>query len=71
MFRTLLVANRGEIARRVFRAAAIGRMMEALDGCVIEGVQTTIPFLRRVLTHEAFRAGGAHTQMVEQGAFNG
>jgi acetyl/propionyl-CoA carboxylase alpha subunit len=62
VFPTLLVANRGEIARRVSRAAAIGRMMDALAGCVIEGVQTTIPFLRR---------GDVHTQMVEQGAFNG
>ena len=38
--------------------------------CVIEGVQTTIPFLRRVLAHPDFRRGAVHTQMVEQGAFN-
>ncbi|MBI4638935.1 MAG: acetyl-CoA carboxylase biotin carboxylase subunit [Candidatus Rokubacteria bacterium] len=53
------------------RVEAIARMARALDGCAIEGVRTTIPFLRRVIAHPAFRSGMVHTQMVEQGAFNG
>ena len=45
-------------------------MAAALDGFVVEGVRTVIPFHRRVLASAAFRAGRVHTQMVEQGAFN-
>jgi acetyl-CoA carboxylase biotin carboxylase subunit len=54
------------IARGPSRLQAIERLV----GCVIEGVQSTIPFLRRVLAHPDFRRGAVHTQMVEQGAFN-
>ena len=46
-------------------------MTVALDGFVVEGVKTVIPFLRRVVRSAAFRAGSVHTQMVEQGAFDG
>jgi acetyl-CoA carboxylase biotin carboxylase subunit len=53
------------------RAEAVARMAVALDACVIEGVRTTLPFLRRVVRHDAFARGQVHTQMVEQGAFNG
>jgi len=52
------------------REAAVARMDTALAGCVLEGVKTTIPFLRRVVAHPEFRRGAVHTQMVEQGAFN-
>jgi acetyl/propionyl-CoA carboxylase alpha subunit len=52
------------------RDAAVARMDTALGACVIEGVQTTIPFLRRVVAHPDFRRGAVHTEMVEQGAFN-
>jgi len=52
------------------RAEAIARMEEALAACVVDGVKTTIPFLRRVMAHPDFRRGTVHTQMVEQGAFN-
>ena len=41
-----------------------------LGECVIEGVRTTIPFLRRVIASDEFRQGRVHTQMLEQGAFN-
>lgn len=58
------------IARGESRLQAIERLAGALDACVIEGVQSTIPFLRRVLAHPDFRRGAVHTQMVEQGAFN-
>jgi acetyl/propionyl-CoA carboxylase alpha subunit len=53
------------------RDAAIARMARALEGCVIEGVRTTVPFLRRVMDHPDYRRGAVHTQMVERGAFDG
>jgi acetyl-CoA carboxylase biotin carboxylase subunit len=52
------------------RDGAIGRMQAALDGFVVEGVKTVIPFHQRVLRSAAFRAGAVHTQMVEQHAFD-
>jgi acetyl/propionyl-CoA carboxylase alpha subunit len=52
------------------RAQALERMIDALDRSVIEGVRTTIPFLRRVIGSAEFREGHVHTQMLEQGAFN-
>ena len=57
------------IARGTDRAEAIARLDRALAGCVVEGVRTTVPFLRRVLADDAFRAGRVHTQMIEEGAF--
>src|SRR5262249_29798855 len=42
------------ITRGETRAEAIGRMAGALAACVIEGVKTTIPFLRRVMAHPDF-----------------
>jgi acetyl/propionyl-CoA carboxylase alpha subunit len=57
------------IATGATRAEAIARLEEALDGLVVEGVKTVVPFHRRVLASDAFRAGVVHTQMVEQGAF--
>jgi acetyl-CoA carboxylase biotin carboxylase subunit len=59
------------VASGVTRDEAIRRMAGALDACVVEGVKTVIPFHRRVLDSAAFRAGTVHTQMVEEGAFNG
>jgi acetyl-CoA carboxylase biotin carboxylase subunit len=53
------------------RDAARSRMAGALDALVVEGVKTTVPFLRRILDHPDFRRGAVHTQMVEQGAFHG
>jgi acetyl-CoA carboxylase biotin carboxylase subunit len=58
------------IASGATRAEAIARLDGALEAFVVEGVRTVIPFHRRVLASEAFRAGRVHTQMVEQGAFN-
>jgi len=58
------------IAHGATRAQAIERLTDALDRCVIDGVKTTIPFLRRVVTSAEFREGRVHTQMLEQGAFN-
>jgi len=58
------------VARGDSRPEALARMAAALDACVVEGVRTTLPFLRRVLQHPEFLRGSVHTQMVEQGAFN-
>jgi acetyl-CoA carboxylase biotin carboxylase subunit len=59
------------VARGADRAEAIARLDRALAGCVVEGVRTTIPFLRRVVADARFRDGAVHTQMIEQGAFHG
>jgi len=58
------------IAHGATRQEALERMVDALDRCVVEGLQTTIPFLRRVVASNEFRAGRVHTQLLEQGAFN-
>jgi acetyl-CoA carboxylase biotin carboxylase subunit len=57
------------VARGATRDEALGRLRTALDGTVVEGVRTTVPFLRRALDHPAVRRGVLHTQMVDQGAF--
>jgi acetyl-CoA carboxylase biotin carboxylase subunit len=53
------------------REEAIARMQGALEAFVVEGLKTAIPFHLRVMASTAFREGRTHTQMVEQGAFNG
>jgi acetyl-CoA carboxylase biotin carboxylase subunit len=53
------------------RPQALARLVQALDACVVEGVKTTLPLLRTIAAHPEFRGGAVHTQMVEQGAFNG
>ncbi len=58
------------VTRGATREEAIARMQSALDGFVVEGIRTVVPFHRRVLESAAFRAGRVHTQMVEQGVFN-
>jgi acetyl-CoA carboxylase biotin carboxylase subunit len=48
------------------RDEAIERMRRALDEYVIEGVHTTIPFLRKVMAHPRFHSGQITTAFVEQ-----
>jgi acetyl-CoA carboxylase biotin carboxylase subunit len=48
------------------RDAAMQRMRRALNEYVIEGIKTNLPFLRRVLADERFRAGKYDTRLVEQ-----
>jgi acetyl-CoA carboxylase biotin carboxylase subunit len=48
------------------REEAIARMRQALDSFIIEGVTTTIPFLGRVMRHEAFVAGQVDTKFLER-----
>jgi acetyl-CoA carboxylase biotin carboxylase subunit len=52
------------------RDEAIARMAAALDGFVVEGVKTAIPFHQRVMRSDLFRSGSVHTQLIEQGAFS-
>ncbi|HEX3177946.1 MAG TPA: acetyl-CoA carboxylase biotin carboxylase subunit [Methylomirabilota bacterium] len=59
------------IASGADRAQAVDRLAAALDACDVEGVKTTLPLLRRIVAHPDFRGGTVHTQLVEQGAFNG
>ncbi|MCU0728061.1 MAG: acetyl-CoA carboxylase biotin carboxylase subunit [Planctomycetes bacterium] len=48
------------------RAAAIDKLLEALDRFRIEGVKTTIPFHREVLSGEEFRSGRYDTGLVKR-----
>jgi len=59
------------VAAGTTREDAIARMEAALKAFIVEGVRTAIPFHLRVMRNAAFREGRTHTQMVEQGAFNG
>ena len=59
------------VAAGATRDETIARMQRALEAFVVEGLKTAIPFHRRVMASAAFREGRTHTQMVEQGAFNG
>jgi acetyl-CoA carboxylase biotin carboxylase subunit len=48
------------------RGEALARMHQALDSFIIEGVTTTIPFLRRVIEHPDFVAGRVDTKFLER-----
>ncbi|HTR21467.1 MAG TPA: acetyl-CoA carboxylase biotin carboxylase subunit [Gemmatimonadales bacterium] len=48
------------------RTEALARMRQALDSFIIEGVTTTIPFLRRVMDHPDFIAGNVDTKFLER-----
>jgi len=46
------------------RSEALARMSQALDSFIVEGVTTTIPFLRRVIHHPDFQAGRVDTKFL-------
>jgi acetyl-CoA carboxylase biotin carboxylase subunit len=48
------------------REEALTRMRLALESFVVEGVQTTMPFLARVMQHPQFRAGDIDTKWLER-----
>ncbi len=50
------------------REEAIVRMRRALDETVIEGIPTTLPYLRSVMRELRFIEGGVHTDYVEAAA---
>ena len=48
------------------RGEALAKMRLALDTFIIQGVTTTIPFLRTLMDHPKFIAGEVHTKFLEQ-----
>ncbi len=54
------------IVHGITRQEALSRMRHALDSFIIEGVTTTIPFLRRVIEHPDFEAGEVDTKFLER-----
>ncbi len=54
------------IAHGSTRQEALGRAYQALEEFIIEGVHTTIPFLREVLRHPEFVAGDFDTHFLER-----
>ena len=48
------------------REEALARMGQALDSFILEGPTTTIPFLARVIRHDAFVAGDIDTKFLER-----
>jgi acetyl-CoA carboxylase biotin carboxylase subunit len=48
------------------REEALGRMGQALDSVILEGVTTTIPFLARVIRHPDFASGQVDTKFLER-----
>ena len=48
------------------RKEAISRMLGALDECVIEGIKTTIPFLKDILSNPDFVKGEIHTSFIDK-----
>ena len=54
------------IAHGNTRDEALGRVYQALEEFIIEGVKTTIPFLREVLRNPEFVAGNVDTHFLER-----
>jgi acetyl-CoA carboxylase biotin carboxylase subunit len=48
------------------RAESIARMHRALDEFVVEGIKTTIPLHKRIITHKDFIAGNFDTHSLER-----
>jgi acetyl-CoA carboxylase biotin carboxylase subunit len=48
------------------REEALARMHQALESFIVEGITTTIPFLRRVTEHPDFVAGRVDTKFLER-----
>ena len=48
------------------RQEAISRMLGALNECVIEGIKTTIPFLKEILSNPEFIKGDIHTSFIDE-----
>ncbi|WP_096434714.1 acetyl-CoA carboxylase biotin carboxylase subunit [Alteribacter populi] len=48
------------------REEAVSRMKRALSEFVIEGIDTTIPFHLRLMSHEVFMSGDFNTKFLEQ-----
>jgi acetyl-CoA carboxylase biotin carboxylase subunit len=53
------------------RAEAIAKASRALDEFIIEGLPTTIPFLKRLLKHPGFISGQTYTRFIQEHVVNG
>jgi len=51
------------------REEVLDKMSRALDEFVIEGIKTTIPFLRKLMKNEQFRSGKYSTRFLEEWDF--
>ena len=54
------------IAHGKDRSEALSRMSQALDSFIVEGITTTIPFLKRVIQHPDFQSGSVDTKFLER-----
>ena len=54
------------IAHGSDRAEAISRLNRALDTFVVEGIETTLPFHKRVIRHPDFLSGNYGTSFLEE-----
>tara|TARA_X000001036_G_scaffold158828_1_gene150726 strand:- start:666 stop:2006 length:1341 start_codon:yes stop_codon:yes gene_type:complete len=48
------------------RKEAISRMESALNECVVEGIKTTIPFLKNIISNPDFINGDIHTGFIDK-----
>ncbi|MCC6312785.1 MAG: acetyl-CoA carboxylase biotin carboxylase subunit [Thermomicrobiales bacterium] len=48
------------------RPDAVARLRQALDGFVVEGIKTNLPFLRRIAASDDFAGGAFHTRYVDE-----
>ncbi|MBE3138744.1 MAG: acetyl-CoA carboxylase biotin carboxylase subunit, partial [Actinobacteria bacterium] len=48
------------------REEAISRASRALGEFRIEGIKTTIPFHKKILSNKNFKAGNIHTHFIEE-----
>jgi 3-methylcrotonyl-CoA carboxylase alpha subunit len=53
------------------RAAAVGRLRQALDSYAVLGVTTNLPLLRAIAAHPDFSAGATHTGFLESSGLAG
>ena len=53
------------------REQAIRRMLRCLDEFIIEGIRTTIPIHKQILSHERFVKGDFTTKFLEEVTFTG
>ena len=59
------------ICHALSREEAISRMARALEECVIDGVESTIPFLEGILKEPHFAAGDFSTRFLEEFQWDG
>jgi acetyl-CoA carboxylase, biotin carboxylase subunit len=52
------------------REETVEKMYYSLDEFIIEGIQTTIPFHKKLMRNEIFRSGDFDTKFIEQFDFN-